>query len=174
MSPPLPKSPRDLKSDGSLKTKKKSCEFFCTPGRFSFAKLKPRQQTKEADLTEPCQVLPFFFSSLASLSLSRSLARSLPAWQPSRAVLAELQPVPACLNPCFPKKMLFANQLIDFQTGNCGSVTKSWHQQPLLLPNRLYRFHGSLPFTMDATFVLPDRGALEAIPCSRRDKKSAR
>lgn len=77
----------------------------------------------------------FFFPRLLALSL----ARSLPAWQPSRAILAELQPVPGCRSSCF-QKMLFANQLIDLKTGNCGSVTKSWHQHALLLPNRLIDF----------------------------------
>lgn len=166
--------PKRLKKRRKFENQKKKLWVFLYPRTVFFREAQAETADKRSWFDWAVPSLAFFFSSLASLSLSRSLARSLPAWQPSRAILAELQPVPACLNPCFPKKMLFANQLIDFQTGNCGSVTKSWHQQPLLLPNRLYRFHGSLPFTMDATFVLPDRGALEAIPCSRRDKKSAR
>ena len=159
--PTLSNSPRDLKSLLSLKTKK--FWVFCTPGRFSFLKLKPRKQTKEADLTELCQVLPFFLSSalplplsLPSLSLSLSLSHSFaPSMATFRAVLAEVQPVPACLNSCL-QKMSFADQLIHLKTG------KLWYGTPILAPTAStsakspYRFHGILPFII-ITNMFPEQ-----------------
>lgn len=165
--------PKRLKKRRKFENQKKKLWVFLYPRTVFFREAQAETADKRSwfDWAVPSLAF-FFFPRLAlALSLSRSLAPSMATFPSS------LGGAPACASlseSLFSKKMLFANQLIDFQTGNCGSVTKSWHQQPLLLPNRLYGFHGSLPFTMDATFALPDRGALEAIPCSRRDKKSAR
>lgn len=146
--------PKRLKKRRKFENQKKKLWVFLYPRTVFFREAQAETADKRSwfDWAVPSLA---FFSSLASLalSLSRSLAPSMATFPSS------LGGAPACASlseSLFSKKMLFANQLIDFQTGNCGSVTKSWHQQPLLLPNQLYRFHGSLPFTMDVTFVLPE------------------
>lgn len=136
--------PKRLKKRRKFENQKKKLWVFLYPRTVFFREAQAETADKRSwfDWAVPSLA---FFSSLASLalSLSRSLAPSMATFPSS------LGGAPACASlseSLFSKKMLFANQLIDFQTGNCGSVTKSWHQQPLLLPNRLYRFHGSLPF----------------------------
>lgn len=155
--------PKRLKKPAKFENqKKKSSEFLCTPGRFSFLKLKPRKQTKEADLTAPCQVLPFFLPS--ARSLPRSLAPRMASFPSS------LGGAPACARlseSLFPKDAL------------CKSINR-FKNRKLRVRNQIlaptaaasaksaYRSHGFLPFMRDVRFLLPDRGALEAIQCSQR------
>lgn len=163
--PPLPNSSRDLKSYPSLKTKKFWVLLY--PRTVFFPEAQAEKADKRSWFDWAVPSLAFFFFLSSALSLALSLTRSLPAWQPSRAVLAELQPVPVCLSSCFPKDAL------------CESINrfknrKLWVGNQILAPTTAssakwaYRFHGFLPFTMAITFLLADRGALEAIHCSQR------
>lgn len=138
--PTLSNSPRDLKNLLSLKTKK--FWVFLYPRTIFFPEAQAEKADKRSWFDWAVPSLAFFsFLSSPSASLSPSFSLSLfaPSMATFRAVLAEVQPVPVCLNACL-QKMSFADQLIHLKTGKCGTVPKSWHQQHQLLPNHLTDF----------------------------------
>lgn len=76
MSPPLPKSPRDLKSDGSLKTKKKKLWVFLYPRTVFFREAQAETADKRSWFDWAVPSLAFFFFPRLARSLALSLARS--------------------------------------------------------------------------------------------------
>lgn len=160
--PTLSNSPRDLKSLLSLKTKKVLSFLYPRTVFFPEAQAEKADKRSWFDWAVPSLAFFSFLSSpsaslsLPSLSLSLSLSHSFaPSMATFRAVLAEVQPVPACLNSCL-QKMSFADQLIHLKTG------KLWHGTPILAPTAStsakspYRFHGILPFII-ITNMFPEQ-----------------
>lgn len=130
------KQPKRLKKQSKFENQKVRSFSVPQDGFLSWSSSRESRQKKLIWLSRAKSCL-FFFPQLSrslSLSLARSQHGNLPeqSWRSSSLCQSVWVRV--------FQKMLFANQLIYLKTGNCGSVTKSWHQQPLLLPNRLIDF----------------------------------